>query len=332
MRRRQRALGDGVSLDLDFDVGQQALADALARLCRDRGADDALGVPMGCFPETLWREIAELGVLAIGTAEGEGGALELVAAMESLGAAVFPGPLVATAFALRLLPEAERRPIASGKSVVCVAVPPELPFGTRADVFVEVDRASGRAWRAAPDGPVEPVETLGGEPWGRGRLARGAALAGLESALAWADLARAAYLAAAARRLLDDAAEHARTRKQFGRAIGEFQAVAHPLADAVIALEGSRVLARSAAYHLDAGGPKSHARAAAARLSATRAALEALHVAHQVFGAIGITLEGPAFPVTRRIRQVASAPPSDARAAPAVLTAFTSLAQPEARP
>jgi alkylation response protein AidB-like acyl-CoA dehydrogenase len=125
---------------------------------------------------------------------------------------------------------------------------------------------------------------------------------------------------------VEDAAEHARTRKQFGRAIGEFQAVAHPLADAAIALDGAAVLARSAAWRIDARGghaAETSAWAAAARLSAVRAALGAVHTCHQAFGAVGITVEGPAFHVSRRIRQVASLPPSERRARPAILAAFT---------
>ena len=40
---------------------------------------------------------------------------------------------------------------------------------------------------------------------------------------------------------------------------------------------------------------------------AARAALETVYVCHQVFGAVGITLEGPAFHVSRRIRHRVSA-------------------------
>jgi alkylation response protein AidB-like acyl-CoA dehydrogenase len=316
---------DARGLDLAWDDGQQALCDAVAQLCRERCDDERVRALSGSLPREPWRALAELGVLGIGTPEGEGGALELVAALEALGRAVFPGPLVATFLATRLLPEPERRRVVSGESLVCVATPPELPWGCDAGVFVEIDAGAERAWLSRPAGPIEPVATLGGEPWGRGALVRGPALAGLATALAWSDVARAAYLAAAGRRLVEDAAEHARTRKQFGRAIGEFQAVAHPLADAAIALDGAAVLARAAAWRLDANGDPEPAAAwaAAARFSATRAALGAVHVAHQVFGAVGITVEGPAFHVSRRIRQVASLPPSERRARPAILATFT---------
>jgi len=223
------------------------------------------------------------------------------------------------------------RRVASGESVACVATPPELPFAPAADVFVEVDAGAESAWLASPDGAFEPVETLGGEPWGRGWLVRGEVLAGVASARVAADVARAAYLAAAGRRLVDDAADHARARRQFGRAIGEFQAVAHPLADAAIALDGAVALARAAAWHLDAGSADAAAWAGAARISATRASVDAIHTAHQVFGAVGITVEGPAFHVSRRIRQVASSPPGDGPARAAVLDAFASETRPPDR-
>jgi len=45
-------------------------------------------------------------------------------------------------------------------------------------------------------------------------------------------------------------------------------------------------------------------------------------VCHQAFGAIGITLEGPVFHISRRIRQLASLPPGAAPARAAVLSHF----------
>lgn len=313
-----------MSPDLALDDGQQALADALAAFCRDRCDDAAVRAAAGTFPEALWRELAGLGVLQIGTPEGEGGALELVAAMESLGRAVFPGPLVDTAFAVRVLPEADRRAVGAGEVVASVGVPPELPFAPVAGVFVELAPDGRHAWRARPAGAVAPVATLGGEPWGRVVLEREAELPDVARARGFADAAHAAFQAAAGRRLVDDAAEHARTRRQFGRPIGEFQAVAHPLADAAMATDGAATLARASAFRLDMAGPddpEAQASAAAARLAADRASLEALRTAHQVFGAVGITMEGPAFHVSRRTRQLA-ARPGVAPAREAVLDAF----------
>jgi alkylation response protein AidB-like acyl-CoA dehydrogenase len=126
-------------------------------------------------------------------------------------------------------------------------------------------------------------------------------------------VAHAAFTAAAARRFVDGAAEHARTRRQFGRAIGEFQAVAHPLADCSMQLDAAATLARAAACSLDDHDDDAPRMAAAARRSADAAAAKTIDVCHQTFGAIGITVEGPAFLISRRLRQLLSTPPSSKR-------------------
>jgi hypothetical protein len=195
--------------------------------------------------------------------------------------------------------------VAAGAAVVAVAEAPLVVWAPHATLFVALD--AGAARLAEPEGPVQPAATLGGEPAGRVALARRAPLGDATRAQSLADCALAAYLAAAGRRLVDAAAEHARARRQFGHAIGSFQAVAHPLADAVIGLDAAATLARVAAWEWDAGEPGTRARAAAARLSASRAAERAAHASHQVFGALGITVAGPAFHVSRRILQLAHA-------------------------
>jgi alkylation response protein AidB-like acyl-CoA dehydrogenase len=308
-----------VSLDFALDDAQQAIADSVARFCEEHGAG-----------AEAWSGLAELGVLALATPEGDGGAIELVAAVEALGAANFPGPVVATAFATQVLPREERLRVAAGELVAAVGVPPLLPFAPRAGIFLEL--AGDRVFRARPRGAVLPVATLGGEPWGRVELEREADLGSAARGLALADLVLAAYLAAAGGRLLAAAAEHARTRRQFGQPIGEFQAVAHPLADRAIELAAAATLARIAACRFDAaasdrrgfdaGATSVRADAAAARLSASHAALETAYTAHQVLGGTGVTVDGPVFGVSRRIRELASHPPGDRAAREAVLVAL----------
>lgn len=309
-----------MSLDLGLDDAQQAIADAVAKLCRDCCPEGVLRSSDGRLPTELWQSLAELGVLGLGATSEEGGALEIVAAMESLGQAVFPGPLVASFFAAQLLDGEGLTELLTGRGVVSLGTPPLMPWAPHARIFIELDGT--RAWLAEPTGAVESVPTLGGEPWGRLSLRRGPELEGVERALVLADVARAAYLAGAGLRLVDDAAAHAGARVQFGRPIGEFQAVAHPLADAYLRLVAARHLARVAAFELDAAAAEAPARAAAARLSAGAAALGASYVCHQVFGAVGVTLEGPVFQTTRRIRQLVSTPPDERRARALVREAF----------
>jgi len=294
-------------LDLGFDDAQQAVADAVAGFCRDRCTETVVRAAADEFPFALWRDLAALGVFAIATPEGDGGAVEIVAVMESLGRAVHPGPLAETTFAMQLLPAAERARVAAGEAIVAVGAPPLLPWAPIAGVFVEV--AGDAAWLAAREGAIEPLSTLGGEPWGRVALLRRARLAETSRAQALAQIALAAYLGAAGRRIVDAAADHARTRRQFGRAIATFQAVSHPLADAVIALDAAATLARVAAWEWDARTPPAAMRAAAARLSASRAAEFAAHASHQVFGALGVMRDGPAYFTSRRILQLVATPP-----------------------
>jgi alkylation response protein AidB-like acyl-CoA dehydrogenase len=309
-----------VTLDLEPDDAQRAIHDELSRFAADRCGEARLKQQAGAFDADLWRELAALGVLALATPEGDGGAAELCLACEALGAAVFPGPLCASVLAAQILPEAERREVIAGRAIVSLGVPPLMPFAPVATLFLAQDGDS--ICRAAPRGEVAAEATLGGEPWGRVALELGEALPASARAFAVHDVAFAAYTAAAGAALVARAAEHARTRRQFGRAIGEFQAVSHPLADCAIRCDAARLLARAAACAVDADEPDAATRAAAARLSARAAAQDAAHTAHQVFGAQGIALEGPVFHLSRRIRQLASQPPGDTRARAAVLAPY----------
>jgi hypothetical protein len=302
-----------VSLDLDFDPGQQAIAAAVAGFCAERCSDEIVKAAGGGLPRDLWRELAELGVLGLATPHGEGGALEVVAAVESLGRAVFPGPLVASFLATQVLPDPERAEIAAGARIVSAGVPPLMPWAACADLLLEID--GDAVFPCQPLCEVEPVEMLGGEPWGRVRLERGSPLPSARRGLLLSRIVLAAQLGAMGSRLVEDASAHAAVRKQFGVPIGDFQAVAHPLADCTIQLAAAATLARAAAFHFDAGRlDEARVYAASAQLSACRASVEAAYVCHQVFGAIGITLGGPVFHISRRIRLLASQPPTAASA------------------
>jgi alkylation response protein AidB-like acyl-CoA dehydrogenase len=88
------------------------------------------------------------------------------------------------------------------------------------------------------------------------------------------------------------ACEYAGSRRQYGVAIGSFQAVQHLLADALVATEGSRSVTLHAAWAVDAL-PANDALAAAAIAKAycARAARTVCETAIQVHGGIGNTWE-----------------------------------------
>jgi alkylation response protein AidB-like acyl-CoA dehydrogenase len=97
------------------------------------------------------------------------------------------------------------------------------------------------------------------------------------------------------------ATDYARQRAQYGSIIGSFQAVQHLLADAHVAMEGSRSIALHAAWAVDALAPEDAlAAASAAKAYCARAARSVCETAIQVHGGIGNTWECLAHVYLRR--------------------------------
>ncbi len=97
------------------------------------------------------------------------------------------------------------------------------------------------------------------------------------------------------------ATDYAKNRHQYGTAIGSFQAVQHLLADAFVAMEGSRSLALHAAWAVDALAPDDALVAASvAKAYCARAARTVCETAIQVHGGIGNTWECLAHVYLRR--------------------------------
>ena len=305
-----------MGLDLAYSSEQQELARSVDGLCRrcGTGAGFTDSEPL---PPEYWSGLADLGVLALGTADGGGGSLEIAAAMEQLGLHGAPGPLVGTFVAGALLDPSEMEPIAGGRKLASVGQPPLMPWAAAAEVFIEL-RPEG-AWLCEPATAPEPVETTAGEPWGRVEFQRLRHLGDGISAAAVGEAAAAAYLAGAASHLVDIASEYAKDRVQFNRPIATFQAISHPLASCSVSVTASRIMAREAASAIDNNDPDAPAAAARARLSAVASATAAAYQAHQTFGAIGFTIEGPVAHVSLRIRQLSLQPLPQAAARTRVL-------------
>jgi alkylation response protein AidB-like acyl-CoA dehydrogenase len=92
--------------------------------------------------------------------------------------------------------------------------------------------------------------------------------------------------------------KYAKERQQFGRAIGDFQAIQWKLADMSTQLEASRLLTLRAAWLRDRGEPCGQA-AAQAKLFASRTANFCADEAVQIHGGAGYTED---FPVERYFR------------------------------
>jgi alkylation response protein AidB-like acyl-CoA dehydrogenase len=98
---------------------------------------------------------------------------------------------------------------------------------------------------------------------------------------------------------LDVAARYARERRQFGRAIGEFQMVSAMLADMDAATESARQLLYAACVEIESGARDSARWAALAKLVAGDAAMRVTTDAVQVLGGYGYVDE---YPVERMMR------------------------------
>jgi alkylation response protein AidB-like acyl-CoA dehydrogenase len=95
----------------------------------------------------------------------------------------------------------------------------------------------------------------------------------------------------AAQHLLDLAVEYAKSRLQFGRPIGSFQAVKHRLADVMVDIEHARSAAYHAIWALTDGSDDAALAASIAQATASAAFVRAATDAIQTLGGIGFTWE-----------------------------------------
>lgn len=101
-----------------------------------------------------------------------------------------------------------------------------------------------------------------------------------------------------ARAALDAALSYAKARKQFGKRIGDFQAIQNKLADMGTAVTAANLLVMRAAAMKDAGKPVTR-EASMAKVYATETAVSVTNEAVQIHGGYGYTRE---YPVERHLR------------------------------
>jgi len=107
---------------------------------------------------------------------------------------------------------------------------------------------------------------------------------------------RSAQIAGALGKVLELSAAHAGVREQFGRPIAKFQAVQELIAR----LAGEAAAVRAAVDAAARGGAQNEA-VAAAKVRAATGATEGARLAHQIFGAIGVTEEHQLHHFTTRL-------------------------------
>ena len=280
-----------------------------ADLARVRAAE-----PLGHDPG-LWDQLIATGALGVGVPEdsgdGGGGILELALIAEEAGRRIAPVPfaepataarLLATCGAKRLLDEA-----LGGGPMVSLATRPGpverqlLPDGAVADIVVALYGDRLVAVRRPP--VVHPTSNMGALPlarwicdaaefevlWRKGRL--GAQSQWFSAALDELRILRAAALVGLASEAIEIGAAYARHREAFGVRIGTYQAVAHPLADALVAKDGAQLLTWKACWALDEGLPLAPALASMAFVFAAETAYAAAQHSLHLHGGYGFTVE-----------------------------------------
>ena len=249
-------------------------------------------------PEPSWRELAELGWTGVSIDEADGGAglsfIEEAVLFEEFGRALTPGPYFSSvALTLPALPGDLQAGVAVGDASWTLALGPLVPGLDAVDRIATVGGDGVFELEGAERELLETTDesrplgvVRGGEP-GR-RLADATVLDTIRPrALA----ALALEACGVARRALEYAVDHVTTREQFGKPIGTYQAVSHPLADAYAHLELGRSLALWAAWCVAVGDEQAATAASAAKAYASEAAVAVCETAIQVHGGIGFTWE-----------------------------------------
>ena len=279
-----------------LDAEQRMFGETLRRLLADAGtAKIARAWAAGDSGpgRALWTSVAEAGVFAVAVPEEFGGAgrlpVELAVAAEELGRATAPGPYVETLAAAELLGESPWLPrIAEGEAVVTLAVPHALDADV-ADLVLTADRVERKAGEALAS--LDPARRLFRVEGGGGFTDSwwGADPPHPPAGIDLGVLLCAAQQIGLGQALLDVSVEYAKTRQQFGRPIGEYQAIKHHLATAMVELEFARPLVYGAA--LSYGTPDFARDVSAAKVAASEASYSLAKTALQVHGAIGYTDE-----------------------------------------
>ncbi|MDX6456192.1 MAG: hypothetical protein QOD48_2299 [Gaiellaceae bacterium] len=238
-----------------------------------------------------WAELAELGWLGVSVGEAEGGVglgfVEEAILLEELGYALYPGPYLATiGFALATLGAEDRTAVASGQTKWSAEVNGLVPWLDSVDKVVDMD---GSAQDARGE---ELVSVDPSRPLGRLERTNGTPLPGQRD-IPRARAAMAAEALGVAERVLELGVQHAKTREQFGRPIGVYQAVSHQLADTYADVELARSLVYWAAWCVAEDDEQAPVAAAAAKSFAAEAAVAACERSIQVHGGTGFTWEHP---------------------------------------
>ncbi len=307
-------------MDFSLTEDQTAIADLAEKIFREQVDDAAQANYQDRFNTGLWQTLADAGLTGLGLAEQHGGSgMDFIAqclVVQAQGAVLAQIPLAETLLAAQALEaggvsEGLAR-VAAGSAWLSLSLAEglHLDAGTvRGELdmvpwaegaLYVVARADGRLVAFAPaeaDMELEPQRVSNGRPTCRVLLQRAQAL-DLGGAEAITRLQQRQQVMVAALQLgvtqeaLQRTAAYTCERKQFGKPLAAFQAVAHRAADGYMDIEALRGVVDSAMWRL-AEGLDATLQAGAARWWAAETCHRVSHTAQHLHGGIGADLQYP---------------------------------------
>ena len=235
-------------------------------------------------PEAPLSQLRELGWLGVSVPEERGGGglsfVDEAILFEEAGRVLYPGPFLTTAVVLPALPAVDEQ----AWSVELDGLVPHLDTVDR--VLTEDGTAVEATGETLPT--VDETRPLG-------RLVSDRHKLDLEGEFEPVRLRLLAGLAAeavgVAQKALELGVEYVSQREQFGKKIGTYQAVSHPLADTYVETELARSLAYWAAWCVAEEDEQAPTAVAAAKSMSAETAVAACERSIQVHGGIGFTWE-----------------------------------------
>ncbi|WP_420638694.1 acyl-CoA dehydrogenase family protein [Candidatus Poriferisocius sp.] len=280
-------------MDFELSEDQVALSEGIRDLCQGRFDIDTVRGLADCggVDRRRWDELTETGVFSLVVPEADGGVglgwADAVLVYEQLGRALVPGPLVGTLLAAGVTDDAVVGLIERTEGPALVEYPDVIDalLVVDGDGVWRVDAADLGGQAVQSVDPLTPLARMAGLPRGD-RVA---------DAGGWAD--RAVLLSSAlqvgvAQGARELAVAYAGERRQFGKPIGQFQAIKHLCADMFSREEVARAALYFAGCVLDSPELGDVGRAVSgARILAAEAADHNGKDCVQIHGGMGFTWE-----------------------------------------
>ncbi len=296
---------------------QSLMVDSFARFLNANSSPAQLraALPTG-FDAALWTGLADLGALAIRVPEEAGGLglgiFDAALLMEEAGRTLASGPLAEAIVSARLLARLAAEPqaalleaAAAGTAILTLALhdiasrPTQLVAGGaianavlahEGDEVFLIQLTPGQT--PEPTLASTPIARLNLKTAERIQIGQGPqALAAFAEAVEEWKLLIAAALAGLSRESLRLASTYANERTQFGRPIGSYQAVSHPLAMLSVEVDAGRYMVWRAIRDLADNKPNAAAAISTAAWWAADVAERTTAQSLHSFGGYGLTLE-----------------------------------------